>query len=326
MKKPIRHLLAAIGAATLLASPSAAFASESNGIGPWANEPMIERDLAVEQLVDPELPEFTIIRPEKVSKSAAMPVLLWENGACAWDSTPSDVFLERIAASGVVVLAKGTEDETGPNPGPLPGTQEYLDYVEAMKAMQLEALDWILAENARPGSEFFKRLNPSRVVAMGWSCGGYLGLENAAVDHRISSVLLFNSGPRPRWTDEQVEDLFAQFEPGTPIGMFDGGPTDIAYPGATRGWGLIPDDMPAIFANWAGTGHTGFWREYADLQPQLGEFAVQWIDYTVVSGSAAAREAILGDSCLLCGVDEFSHEQQNWDAFVEPTYAPPRRG
>lgn len=326
----MRHVPRLVGVLALasMVTLSTTATAQQAGPGNWAQTPMIERQLPVSYTVhsrDPASPiyGFTVIAPTGLSKSQALPVMLWENGSCTWNNTAYQTFLERIAASGVVIIAKGAEGVSGPPLPRPPGSPEAVAYNEAMKLMQRNALTWLLEQNATPGSEYFRRLDPSRVVAMGYSCGGFIALENAAVDDRIQSVLVFNSSTQPGWTQAQITDLLTQIPAGTPYGIFDGGPSDIAYPNAIQTWAYLPDSLPGIFANWAGAGHGGFWSNAAKTtyQPDLAEFAINWIDFTLMSGSEASRAALLDDPCVICDNPAISIERKNWDAFVAPTGA-----
>lgn len=318
-----RLLVAAIIAS--LSLPQVAAAADDLVVGNWNKDPLIEREVEVAYDVHPELKTHTIIRPARLQKvNFDMPVLLWENGACTWENRPYRVFLERIAATGTIVLAKGNAGQSMDVPRP-PGTQAYYEYVEAMKAMQREALDWIIAENGRPGSPYHRRIDTSRVAAMGYSCGGFMAVENAAVDDRIDSVLMFNSSTRPEFSDDDVQELLEKVDAGTPIGIFNGGPSDIAHAAAVQQYANTPDDLPALFANWQGAGHGGFWSGDGSeaYQPHLAEFAIHWLELTLVSGRDSARDAILGDPCVLCDDPAVTVQRKNWDAFVPPQ-GPPR--
>src|SRR5207244_170997 len=60
----------------------------------------------------------------------------------------------------------------------------------------LKAVDWAIAENVRPGSPYYHRLNPTQVAVMGQSCGG-LQATVAAADPRVKTAIIWNSGVFP---------------------------------------------------------------------------------------------------------------------------------
>lgn len=81
----------------------------------------------------------------------AHPIFVW---GCGGGSTPSSyaMHMNRIASHGFVVIAE--VEAIGDNGTPM-----------------TEAIDWLTAENARSGSTFFGKLDPSRIAAGGHSIG-----------------------------------------------------------------------------------------------------------------------------------------------------------
>ena len=53
----------------------------------------------------------------------------------------------------------------------------------------ITAIDWAIAENERPGSAYYGRLDPHEVAVMGQSCGG-LQATAVAGDPRIKTVVI----------------------------------------------------------------------------------------------------------------------------------------
>lgn len=107
-----------------------------------------------------------VFRPDELGHEGLLhPVFIWGCGGMATPSSYMDE-LTQIASHGFVVI--GEVSNIGDDGAPL-----------------LAALDWILAENERADSEFYHKLNTSRV-----GLGG----------HSIGSVNSFLAGPDPRWT------------------------------------------------------------------------------------------------------------------------------
>jgi len=107
-----------------------------------------------------------LFRPQELGKDGLLhPVFVW---GCGGMATPSSYASEltQIASHGFVVIAE--VENIGDDGAPL-----------------LAALDWIVAENERPDSQLYHKLNTSRV-----GLGG----------HSIGSVNSFFAGTDPRWT------------------------------------------------------------------------------------------------------------------------------
>lgn len=106
-----------------------------------------------------------VFRPDELGKDGLLhPVLIWGCGGMAQPSSYMEE-LTTIASHGFVVVAEVSN--IGDDGAPL-----------------LAALDWVVAENERPDSEFYHKLNTERI-----GLGG----------HSIGSVNSFIAGPDPRW-------------------------------------------------------------------------------------------------------------------------------
>src|SRR6202008_2905380 len=55
------------------------------------------------------------------------------------------------------------------------------------------AMDWITAENERPCSPFYHKLDVAKIGLAGQSCGGMMTLQ-AAGDERVATAMVLNSG------------------------------------------------------------------------------------------------------------------------------------
>ena len=150
---------------------------------------------------DPGAPEFVTYHPANLAAlgDQKMPILVWGNGSCSYIGNRFRYFLTEIASHGYLAMAGGPmgpkERETitmasnnptaavgAPPPGaapaapaPPPATQAA---TPAQPAVTVELLSkgiaWAIAENSRPGSKFFGRLDTNAVAVMGQSCGARL--------------------------------------------------------------------------------------------------------------------------------------------------------
>ena len=297
---------------------------------------------------DPGVPGHTIYRPTDLSAfkgKNSLPVVAWGNGGCANSSQFYAPFLAEIASRGFLVVAIGPFKQPAAPGGGMGGG---MGMGSATKSAQLlEALDWATAENKRPDSKYYQKLNPSKFAVFGHSCGGLQALE-VSPDPRVSTVLVMDSGI---------------FGPGGPPRM--GAPPAGAMPGGTPQGGSPQGGPPAGGAPQAGAprmppmggamtvgkdvlqklhspviyiiggekdiaypqaiddfakidkvpvaianldvGHGGTYN-----QPNGGEFgrvAVAWLQWTL-QGDDAAGKLFIGPSCGLCGDAKWKFEKK----------------
>lgn len=114
--------------------------------------------------------EYYIRRPVKLN-SSAHPVAVLLVGS---NSHPKryDALLSELASHGVIVVAHSSSDQGD-------GTKANL------------ALNWLLEQNEVSTSEYFHKLIPSRVLAIGHSSGGNGAVLASIQNQRITSVLLY---------------------------------------------------------------------------------------------------------------------------------------
>jgi len=317
-----------------LAQPAPAQGPPPTGSGPYSA--IIEGD--------PGVPGHTIYRPENLSafsQKNSLPVVAWGNGACANSSQFYAPFLAEIASRGFLVVAIGPFTPGGtPNRGGMGGGMGMAGGTKS--AQLLEALDWATAENQRPDSKYYQKLNPSKFAVFGHSCGGLQALE-VAPDPRITTVLVMDSGifgpggaPKigmppggaPKAGGPQGEAPQAGAPQGgapkmpamggamaitkdvlqklhSPVIYIIGGEKDIAYPQAVDDFAKI-DKVPVAMANFD-VGHGGTYN-----QPNGGEFgkiAVAWLQWTL-KGDETAGKMFTGQSCGLCNDAKWKFEKK----------------
>jgi dienelactone hydrolase len=254
---------------------------ERGGAGPY---PAIATE-------DPTLPGMTIFRPRDLSgfgRDRKLPVLLWGNGACANTTQEHKNFLNEIASHGYLILAIGLldqiEERNETSRGP---TQSH---------QLLAALDWIQARSGTAGNLFSGKVDPTRVAAMGMSCGGLQAIEISG-DPRITTTVVCNSGVLPspsplKGMPALTKEALLKYH--GPVLYIMGGPTDIAYANAMDDFARVPQ-VPIVMTN-HNVGHGG---TYA--QPHGGEFtkvALAWVDWQLKGQTAASRMFLGADSTL----------------------------
>ncbi len=296
---------------------------------------------------DPGVPGHTIYRPENLSpfsQSNPLPVVAWGNGGCANSNTFYAPFLAEIASHGFLVVAIGPY-----TPGGAPsrdGTGGGMGMGMATKSVQLlEALDWATAENRRPDSKYYQKLNPSKFAVFGHSCGGLQALE-VSTDPRVTTTLVMNSGvvtpgvmpkiemppaaapkagvpggeaPRegvPAGTAAKPKVMGGAMAIGkdilqklhAPVIYINGGEKDIAYANGMDDFARI-DKVPVAIAN-IDVGHGGTYN-----QPNGGEFgkvAVAWLKWTLKKDETAGK-MFTGPSCGLCQDANWKFAKKNME-------------
>ncbi|MFI5836576.1 cellulose binding domain-containing protein [Micromonospora sp. NPDC051300] len=242
------------------------------------------------------LANHTIFRPQTLPTDR-LPIVVWGNGGCSANGLSQGTFLREIASHGFLAIASGAPNGSG----------------STTSQMLTQSIDWAVAENSRPASKYYNRLDPSRIAVAGFSCGG---LEAYAVsaDPRVTTTGIFSSGLLNDADDYQLRRLTK------PIAYFVGGPGDIAYPNAMDDWGKLPAGLPAFMGN-LDVGHGGTYD-----QPNGGEFgrvAVLYLKWRL-KGDTTAGRAFVGADCGLCH-SQWTVRQKNLtlDDGPPPTTPPP---
>lgn len=251
------------------------------------------------------LPQHTVYRPNDLSKTEKLPVMVWGNGGCANSSEGHQNFLNEIASHGYIILAIG----------PFVAVGEKLNEEEAKKrtasAMMLEALDWITAQNKDKSSLYYQKIDTKNVAVAGMSCGGLQAIEVAG-DPRFKTALVMNSGVlngpppsnlpgMPAVTKEKLNSFHA------PALYVIGDSTDIAYNNAMDDFRRI-NHVPVVMTN-LNVGHGGTYRK-----PHGGAFSplvLNWLDWQL-KGKKDNAKLFVGQNCFWCGKDGWRVEAKNF--------------
>ena len=247
------------------------------------------------------LPEHTIIAPANVEDVPfRLPIVVWGNGGCRDTNEEYHYFLTHFAAYGYFIVANGP-------PGNRYDPSELTGLLNPQPQKQIAAMDWAVKQNADPTSPYFNRLDTSRIVATGQSCGGW-ETTDASADPRVKTSMVWNSGANA-YHPQGVLDLHA------PVLYVDGGKTD--YVAWESNLTYQATSVPTVLAEHADAGHTGLWDDPTDGPPP-GPYqneplviAQQWLAFQLY-GSPAGKAFFLGDSCGLCTRPSWTVQSKNW--------------
>lgn len=288
----MKHLIALVLFAAIYAMP---LAVKAQAIG----APAGTGDFPAVATARTDAPGYTIYHPAQWPDER-LPLVLWGNGGCRNNGLSASHFLREIASHGYLVIANGAPLEeravqtslpprNGPQPAGAAPPRATPD--ETQTNGMLGAIDWVMQ------SDLAARIDPTRIAAMGHSCGGLQALA-AGADPRIDTVMAFNSGVYVRAgsglsgvgiVKGDLDKLHA------PVAYILGGPEDIAYPNGTDDVARIAH-VPVFLAS-SPVGHGGTFG--LANGGDYGRIGAAWLDWQL-KASKAAGAMFAGADCGLC--------------------------
>lgn len=250
---------------------------------------------------DSTLATHTIFRPKDLSvfgKKNQLPIIAWGNGACANSPWEHINFLSEVSSYGFLVIAIG----------PMPQEGQRGDG-RSTSSQMIDAINWAIAQNSDKSSQYYNKLDVSKIAVSGMSCGGLQTLETAP-DPRITTEVICNSGilgdpgkgmgGMPALAKDHLLKLHA------PALYILGGEKDIAYNNGMDDFRRI-NHVPVFVAN-MDVGHGGTYS-----RPHGGEFAkvaTAWFQWQL-KGDQEAGKMFTGDPCGLSGSPIWKTEKKN---------------
>jgi hypothetical protein len=177
----------------------------------------------------------------------------------------------------------------------------------------LDAIDWAIAENNRPGGPYFQKIDTTRIAVMGQSCGGMQALEVSS-DSRITTTVVLNSGVFEVLADSmRSRENFPKVTKSDlakihgPVVFFTGGKSDALDANAADDFNRI-NQVPVFYATYdfsdkvEETGYKGYGHYPATYrEPNGGDFAaasVAWLKWQLMDDKETAR-IFTGQPCGL---------------------------
>jgi len=221
----------------------------------------------------------TIYRPEDLGGADKYPILVWGEGGCSQDGYSNQAAMGEIASWGYFVVADGTPGSANACAGGQDG-KAFLDYIT-----------WAIAENDKSCSAYYQSLEPTKIAADGFSCGGLMS-ENSSGDPRFSAIGITSSGLMGA-----NAALYAKIH--TPFKIMNGGSSDIAYENGLNDYTAISArGVPIVYFSKTSLGHGG------DLGQPRGEFNkvnLAWLNWQLKGDTGATGKGYLvGSTCKIC--------------------------
>ena len=229
---------------------------------------------------DASLPTHTIFRPVDLSvfgEKNKLPIIAWGNGACSNSPWEHINFLSEVASYGFLVVAIGPMPQEGQRGGG-----------QSKSSQMTDAINWAIAQNGDKASQYYNKLDVTKIAVSGMSCGGLQTLETAP-DPRVTTAIICNSGlfvnpstsmgGMPNLPKSQLAKLH------TPTLYILGGEKDIAYANGMDDFKNI-NHVPVCVVNME-VGHGGTYS-----QPHGGEFAkvaTAWYQWQLKGDKEAAK-------------------------------------
>jgi hypothetical protein len=249
-------------------------------------------DVVIETNSDAGIRCGTIFRPADLGGAEKYPIFVWGEGGCSQNGLSNQAAMAEIASWGYFVVADGTPGGTNACQSQQNGAA-FLDYIT-----------WAIAENGKSCSAYYQSLEPTKVAADGFSCGGLMA-ENASDDPRFTAIGITSSGLTS--PSEATWDGIH-----TPFKIMNGGPSDVAYENGLRDYDEISSrGIPIVYFVKTSAGHGG------DLGQGRGDFNLvnlAWLNWQLKGDMGATGKAFLhGSTCEFCTDSGWEYKSANID-------------
>ncbi|WP_437479040.1 hypothetical protein WME75_32050 [Sorangium sp. So ce1014] len=240
-------------------------------------------EVVVETNSDPGINQGTIFRPADLGKDARYPIFVWGQGGCSRDGFATEAAMAEIASHGYFVVADGTPGNTEPNRELGGGGDVLLAYI-----------DWVIAENGKPCSAYYQRIEATKVASNGFSCGGLMAAGTAA-DPRMTTWGHTSSGSfsaNQAFYDSIHTPVLIVTGTEDSLGADENGARDFENIAALG-------DIPVMMFAKVGADHGGdLWARNGGEFTQVN---LAWLNWWLKGDeSATGKGMLVGASCRFC--------------------------
>lgn len=224
---------------------------------------------------------YTIYRPQELAPNGAKnPVVVWISGGGSHHSQYT--LLPHLATHGFMIIASNT----------IPGMGTQVALGEEMVA----AVDWIVEEAELSGSDYYGKVDATKVAAMGYSMGG-LASTAAAADPRWTTTVHISGGAG----NGSVRNLHAP-------AAFICGASGVDIAGANCATDFEQATTPVFYAVFNGGDHLGVRTPpYSD---RIAAVVTGWLRWQLMNDQTL-KSMFVGDQCTVCMDSNWTVQQKN---------------
>jgi len=233
--------------------------------------------------------DYSLFYPEQLAPNGAKnPIVGWGSGG---STDPSwYTLLPHLATHGFVVIANNA----------VPGIGGEIGQGQDMIA----GIDWLLAENGRPESPFFEKLDTKRIAATGYSMGS-LATFTIASDDRLVTTIHVSGGNQ---TAGRINNLrapaafFCGDQPTSPMDMLIG---DVARPNCDTDFEQAT--TPVFYGNFIGGSHLGVMT--SPYMERIRVAFTGWLRWQLMD-DMTLKSMFVGDQCDICNDPNWTVQQK----------------
>ncbi|WP_437753193.1 alpha/beta hydrolase family protein [Sorangium sp. So ce1389] len=263
------------GAFTGTCTESQSAGRNASGSGP--------HEVVIETNSEPGINQGTIFRPADLDGDAKYPIFVWGQGGCSRDGLANQAAMVEIASHGYFVVADGTPENSEPNRELGGGGDVLLAYI-----------DWVIAENEKPCSAYYHKIETTKVASNGFSCGGLMAAGTAA-DPRMTTWGHTSSGtfsPDQAFYNSIHTPVLIVTGTADSVGANENGARDFENIAALG-------DIPVMMFAKVGADHGGdLWARNGGEFTQVN---LAWLNWWLKGDeSATGKGMLVGASCRFC--------------------------
>lgn len=224
---------------------------------------------------------YTVYTPSQLAPNGVKnPVVVWISGG---GSTHDQYdLLPHLATHGFIIIASNTTPQMGAE--------------VALGKEMVAAVDWIVAEAARSGSDYSGKVDPAQIAAMGYSMGG-LAAMSAAGDPRWTTTVHISGGAG----DGSTKNLHAP-------AAFICGPSGGDIAGENCAKDFESATTPVFYGVFSGGEHLGI--RTSPYKERIRSVVTGWLRWQLMKDESL-KSMFVGAQCTVCMDSNWTVKQKN---------------